>query len=325
MASIAPLTPGAPASPDQLRGVVPPIVTPLYADGDVDFDSLARLVERHLAAGVDALFALGSSGEAVFMTSRNRRAVLEAVVDQVAGRVPVLAGVIDATAPRVIEHVADARYAGVNAVVATAPYYVRTSPTEIKNHFRIIKDAAGELPLLAYNIPVSVHEVLAIPDIMELGAEGTLAGVKDSGGSDSYTRMLCDARTHAELTDFLVLTGSETTVDMDYLAGVDGVVPGLANVDPVGYVELARTLATGDFAKGRAQQARLTELMGIAGVGDAPRMGGSAAGVGSFKVALEHLGVLSSRTMFPPHEPFTDQQVAQIAAIVDAAEIEEAY
>lgn len=324
MATDRHLAPGAPASPQQLRGVVPPVITPLTGDAELDLESLHRLVERHLAAGVDALFVLGSSGEAVFLTRQRRQQLLQAVVEQVAGRVPVVAGVIDTTVPRVLEHVADAQAAGVNALVATAPYYVRTSPTEVKNHFRAIKQAAGALPLLAYNIPVSVHQVLSIPDLIELAAEGTLTGVKDSGGSDSYTRALCDARDRAGLGDFLVLTGSETTVDMDYLAGVDGVVPGLANVDPAGYVELARTLSRGDFAAGRAQQARLTKLMGIATVGDSPRMGGSAAGVGSFKVALAHLGVLSSRQMFPPHEPFTEEQVAQIAAIVDAAEITEA-
>lgn len=317
------ITAGAPATPDQLRGVVPPVLTPLTEAGEVDLETLRAHAERLIKAGVDALFVLGSSSEAVFLTRENRRAIITATVEQAAGRVPVIAGVIDATAPRVIEHVADAVECGANGLVATAPYYVRISGTEIANHFRLIHAAAPKLPLFAYNIPVSVHTVLDIADVITLAREGVLAGVKDSGGSDSYTRNLCDARDKAGLSDFVVLTGSETTVDMDYLAGVDGVVPGLGNVDPVGYVELARTLAAGDFAEGKKQQARLTELMTITAVGDAPRMGGSAAGVGSFKVALKHLGHFPSLKMFDPHEPFTDEEIEKINAIVDAAQIRE--
>lgn len=303
----------------QFRGVIPPVVTPFRDDLTVDTDSLRRQVDRLIDAGVDGLFALGSSAEAAFLTRDNRRAVVSTIVDQAAGRVPVTAGVIDMTTPLVAEHVADAVDSGVQGLVATAPFYVRTHRTEIAEHFRRIHDMAPDLPLLAYNIPVCVHVVLDAPLLIELATEGVLAGVKDSGGVDAATRLIVDARDAAGLTDFQVLTGSETTVDLAYLAGVDGVVPGLGNVDPWSYVELARLCTQGHWAEAAALQSRITQLFGIATVGDPARMGGSSAGLGGFKAALAHLGVFTSGRMAPPHQPLDDTELATIARIIDDA------
>lgn len=260
----------------QFRGVIPPVVTPFHDDYTVDTDSLRRQVDRLIDAGVDGLFALGSSAEAAFLTRDNRRTVVSTIVDQADGRVPVTAGVID---------------------------------------------MAPELPLLAYNIPVCVHVVLDAPLLIELAAEGVLAGVKDSGGVDAATRLIIDARNAAGLTDFQILTGSETTVDLAYLAGVDGVVPGLGNVDPWSYVELARLCTQGEWEEAAVLQTRISRLFGIATTGDPARMGGSSAGLGGFKAALAHLGVFTSGRMAPPHQPLDDAELATIARIIDDAEL----
>lgn len=309
-----------------IHGVVPPLVTPFTENYDIDVDALAAQSRRLIDAGVDGLFALGSSGETAFLTRTQRKTVVETVVAaaKAADRdVPVYVGVIDMTTPRVLEHVEDAIAAGARGIVATAPFYVRTHVNEIARHFRLLHQAARELPLIAYNIPVSVQVTLDIDMLIQLAKEGVLAGVKDSGGVDSYTRNLILARNHAGLSaeQFAVLTGSEITVDMAYLAGADGVVPGLGNVDPYSYVELARTLEAGDYQQATEIQEKLIELFDIVFVGDPARMGGSSSGLGGFKAALEHMGVFPSRRMAPPHEPLNDDEVRRIADIVDRAEI----
>ncbi len=309
-----------------VRGVVPPLVTPFTEDYRIDTQALARQTRRLIDAGVDGLFALGSSAEAAFLTREQRRSVVATVAEVAAAAprpVPVVAGVIDMTTPRVLEHVADAIDSGAQALVATAPFYVRTHRNEIARHFRLLHEAAPALPLIAYNIPVSVQVTLDIPMLIELAQQGVISGVKDSGGVDGYTRNLVLARNHAGVSPqrFAILTGSETTVDMAYLAGVDGVVPGLGNVDPFSYVELARTLAAGDYRKATHIQQRLIELFEIVFVGDPARMGGSSAGLGAFKAALEHLGIFPSGRMAAPHEPLNDAEIARIRAIVDAAGI----
>lgn len=308
-------------APVAYTGVIPPIVTPFNEDFSVDTDALAAQAERMINAGVDGLFVLGSSAEVVFLTRENRRAVIDTVVKVAAGRVPVIAGVIDTTTLRVAEHVADAVELGASGLVATAPFYVRTHTNEIATHFRLIHSYAPELPLYAYQIPVSVHTTIPESLLLDLAEEGVISGVKDSSGIDSAARHLIEQRNARGLQNFKVLTGSETTVDVNYFFGADGVVPGLGNVDPAGYVRLAKAAVAGDFLAARAEQERLNKLFEIVFVGDGARMGGSSAGLGAFKAALKHLGVYPSAVMAPPHVPLNEEEIARIAAIVDAAEL----
>lgn len=304
-----------------LRGVVPPLLTPFNEDYSVDTETLKRQAERLIKAGVHGLFVLGSSGEVAFLTREQRKKVIATVVEQAQGRVPVIAGVIDMTTPRVIEHIEDAVSLGVQGLVATAPFYVRTHDVEIAEHFRLLHEAAPETPIYAYNIPVSVHSVLDIATLISLAKEGVIAGVKDSGGNDGYTRALISARNKAGVKDFVVLTGSETTVDFAYLAGADGVVPGLGNVDPVSYVKLHELLVDGEYVEAAELQSKICDLFTIVGVGDGTRMGGSSQGLGSFKAALHHLGVFPSGLMSRPHVALNSEELAKIHEIVDAAQV----
>lgn len=95
---------------------------PLHADGSVDVESLRKLVDHLINGGVDGLFALGSSGEAAFLTRTQRKLALTTIIEHTAGRVPVTAGVIETTTARVIELVEDALEAGSEGLVATAPF-----------------------------------------------------------------------------------------------------------------------------------------------------------------------------------------------------------
>ena len=302
-------------------GVIPPVVTPFNEDFSIDRESLATQVRRMIDAGVDGLFALGSSAEVAFLTRENRRAVIETIVKAADGKVPVLVGVIDTTTLRVAEHVADAVELGASGLVATAPFYVRTHPNEILNHFRLIHKMAPELPLYLYQIPVSVHVTVSDDLILQLAEEGVIAGLKDSSGLDGATRALIEKRNARNLTNFKVLTGSETTVDLNYFFGADGVVPGLGNVDPAGYVRLAAACTAGDWDAARTEQQRLNKLFQIVFVGDGARMGGSSAGLGGFKAALQHLGVFTSGRMAPPHVALNDEELATIHSIVDQADL----
>ncbi|WBB64801.1 dihydrodipicolinate synthase family protein [Micromonospora sp. WMMD812] len=294
-----------------LTGVIPPVCTPLTPDFEVDTRSLTRLVDHQLRGGVDALFVLGSSSEVAFLPDGHRRTVLDTVVNHVAGQVPVLAGVIDMTTPRVLDHARVAAQAGAAALVATAPFYARTHPVEIDTHFRAIAERTG-LPLYAYDLPVSVHTKLGAELVLGLAADGVLAGVKDSSGDDAGMRgLLLGRRDRPDLTGFSVLTGSELTVDSALWMGADGVVPGLGNVDPDGYVRLYQSAAKGDWVAARTEQERLFRMFELVFVG-AHRMGMSSSALGAFKAALHLRGIIDHPTTARPQVPLNSEETARV-------------
>lgn len=196
--------------------------------------------------------------------------------------------------------------------MVTAPFYARTHPAEIEAHFRRIA-AACNLPVYAYDLPVSVHAKLPADLLLRLAGEGLLAGVKDSSGDDSGLRRLALAkRDNPLLAGFSVLTGAELTVDTAFRMGADGVVPGLGNVDPDGYARLYKLCVDGDWDAAAAEQERLLRLFDITGVGDQTRMGASSAALGAFKAALHLRGIIGCPVIAPPQIPLNDMEVARI-------------
>ncbi|GAB2939132.1 dihydrodipicolinate synthase family protein [Streptomyces mayteni] len=298
----------------RLTGVIPPVCTPLTPDGAVDTRSLVRLVDHLAGAGVDGLFVLGSSSEAAYLTDHQRRLVVETVVRHVAGGLPVLAGAIDMTTPRVLDHAETALAAGADAVVATAPFYARTHPTEIARHFHRIAKEIGA-PLVAYDLPSSVHSKLDADLVLDLAADGTLAGLKDSSGDQATLRTIAISAPNG----FSVLTGSELLVDTALLLGAHGVVPGLGNVDPHGYVRLVRHATAGEWGRARAEQERLLGLFGMVDAAPPARMGRGSAAIGAFKAALRLRGVIDHATTAEPQIPLTDDEVALVAQRLTAA------
>lgn len=300
-----------------LRGVIPPLCTPLTAQGEVDVVSLERLCGFLLEAGVHGLFTGGSTGEAGQLTDSARATVLSTVAGVVAGQVPVLAGVIDTGTPRVIEHALAAGKLGADAVVATAPFYVKAGPAEVAAHYRAIA-ASVDVPVIAYDIPSNVGYKLPAGLIADLAHEGVITALKDSSGDmESFRRVL------AATSDvgFWCLTGSETLTDLALAAGAHGVVPGLGNVDPHGYLRLYSAAHTGRWDEARAEQERLTRLFTIIEVADRTRIGPGSAALGAFKAALKLRGVIAHAGTVAPLLPLLPAEIDEIAAIVAGAGI----
>ncbi|MFE3450770.1 dihydrodipicolinate synthase family protein [Nonomuraea sp. NPDC059194] len=300
----------------RFTGVIPPIVTPLTSEGEVDAASLERLVEFLIEAGVSGLFALGSSGESAFLTDARRDRTIDVVVRAADGRVPVLAGCIETTTSRVIERVEIASKLGADAVVVTAPFYTRIHPVEVERHFRAVK-AASDLPLLAYDVPVSVHTKLSPDLVLTLAADGVVDGIKDSSGDDvGFRQTVLGA---AALPAFSALTGHEVVVDAMMLAGASGAVPGLGNVDPHGYVRLLQACAEGRWTDAAQEQDRLTRLFGIVDAASPDTAGGSTRGVGAFKTALALRGVIASAAVSAPMRELTGEETRVVAAHLEEA------
>lgn len=296
----------------QFRGVVPPVVTPLTEDRQFDAASYERGLNRMIDAGVHGLFVLGSSGEVAFNTDQRRREVLQTAISVNAGRLPVLAGVIDTQTARVIEHIRVAEELGADGLVATAPFYALGGPDQVERHFRALREAT-DLPIYAYDIPVCVHTKLTPAMLMSLAADGVIQGVKDSSGDDVSFRFLTMANKAAG-SPLSLLTGHEVVVDGAYLSGADGSVPGLGNVDPAGYVRQWDAYQAGDWETVRAEQDRLADLMTIATV--VSGISGYGAGVGAFKTALQLLGVFETNQMPEPVERLSGANVDAVGEVL---------
>ena len=295
-------------------GVVPPVVTPDTPDHQLDVVSFERSINRLIEAGVDGLFFLGSSGEVVFATDERRDQIVFEAVRIVDHRVPVLVGIIDTETERVLEHGRRALALGADALVATAPFYALGGPADVEEHFRILHQEL-DTPLFAYDIPVCVHTKLPWKMLARLGAEGVLAGVKDSSGDDVSFRYLVqeNEKNGHPLT---LLTGHEIVVDGALLSGADGSVPGLANVAPEGYVRMWKAAQEGNWAEVKREQDRLNEISHIFDVTTGVQ--GYGAGVGAFKCALNLMGIFDSDQMPRPVKPLDGQNREAIKQVLIA-------
>lgn len=295
-------------------GVVPPVVTPDTPDHQLDVVSFERSINRLIEAGVDGLFFLGSSGEVVFATDERRDQIVREAVRIVDHRVPVLVGIIDTETERVLEHGRRALALGADALVATAPFYALGGPADVEEHFRILHQEL-DAPLFAYDIPVCVHTKLPWKMLARLGAEGVLAGVKDSSGDDVSFRYLVqeNEKNGHPLT---LLTGHEIVVDGALLSGADGSVPGLANVEPEGYVRMWKAAQEGNWAEVKREQDRLNEISHIFDVTSGVQ--GYGAGVGAFKCALNLMGIFDSDQMPRPVKPLDGRNREAIKQVLIA-------
>ena len=295
-------------------GVVPPVVTPDTPDHQLDVVSFESSINRLIEAGVDGLFFLGSSGEVVFATDERRDQIVREAVRIVDHRVPVLVGIIDTETERVLEHGRRALALGADALVATAPFYALGGPADVEEHFRILHQEL-DAPLFAYDIPVCVHTKLPWKMLARLGAEGVLAGVKDSSGDDVSFRYLVqeNEKNGHPLT---LLTGHEIVVDGALLSGADGSVPGLANVEPEGYVRMWKAAQEGNWAEVKREQDRLNEISHIFDVTTGVQ--GYGAGVGAFKCALNLMGIFDSDQMPRPVKPLDGQNREAIKQVLIA-------
>jgi 4-hydroxy-tetrahydrodipicolinate synthase len=294
-----------------MRGIVPPIITPLNDRFEVDFPSFTRVIEHLIGGGVHGLFVLGSTGEVIFHDAATRRRILEHAVRVVNGRVPIMAGAVDPTTDRVIGNVRDAASIGADAVVVTAPFYTRTDQPEIIDHYRYVAEASP-VPVIAYDIPVCVHVKLERDTVATLAHEGTIAGLKDSSGDTGNFRYVLH-----DLLDTKVwcMTGGELAIDGELLLGARGAVPGVANVDPAGYVRLYDATQRGDWEAARTEQERLCRLFEIVRC-SRPRTSVGAAGFGGFKTALQAMGVIAHNTTARPQRCLNAEEARQVCAIM---------
>jgi 4-hydroxy-tetrahydrodipicolinate synthase len=244
-------------NPVPLGGVVPPVVTPLTGEGRIDYEALERLIATMIDAGVAGAFVLGSSGEGPWFPLGEQARIVRSAVAAAAGKIPVLAGVLEPSTERVLEAIEQAASEGADAVVATSPYYFTCEGVTLVRHVERILERSC-LPVVLYNIPQMTHNPLGAITVKEVLAAERLVGIKDSSGdAGTLSALLALKQTRP---DFQVLQGAERAALAGLRAGADGLVPGLSNLAPGTFVRLVAAVAAGELTEAEALQERIDVL-----------------------------------------------------------------
>jgi 4-hydroxy-tetrahydrodipicolinate synthase len=289
------MTPAA-STPVPNSGVLVPLVTPLSDDRTVDTNSLGRLTEHVLAAGVAGVLVLGSSGEGGALENSERLRAIAAVVEAVGGRAHVMAGV---PALGTAEAIRDARaFAALNvdSLLVAGPFMFEPSPDELRGHFRLAA-AAVDIPIIAYDVPARAHVKLSADLLAGLAAEGAIVGVKDSTNDLSNAPAVLAAT--RDILDFVRLTGSEEAIDGLLLSGYEVAVPGLANLVPQLHVELVARSVEGDWQRASMLQTHIATLLDLY----TPPLEGASPVARFFaatKEALRQMGIITWNTTSEP-------------------------
>jgi len=243
----------------KLEGIMPPHVTPFSKDGEVDEPALRRLVHFWLDGGVSGLIPCGSNGEAPYMTREERRRVIEIVVDEVGGRVPVIAGTGAPSTRETITLTQDAKDVGGDAVLVVTPYFFRPSNEELVEHYRSVLNSV-DMPVVLYNVPKFTGYNLEPSVVVQLVNEHSqIVGIKDSSGSlgqiSEIIRQVGDR--------ISVLAGTGDIVLATLMMGGRGGILGVANIVPHLCSDIFDHFKKGELGKAREVQMKVLYLNDI--------------------------------------------------------------
>jgi 4-hydroxy-tetrahydrodipicolinate synthase len=234
------------------------LVTPFTGQGDIDYPALRKLVEFHLRQDSDGLVMAGTTGEAISLTQTEFCEILDRVVEQVSGRIPVIAGTGSASTAHTLEQTRLAAIHGADAALVVTPYYNRPVQRGLEAHFRTVADAS-EIPLILYNVPSRTSVDILPETVASLSTHERIVGIKeavaDMARVDSLL-VLCSG-------DFAVLSGDDHSCLQAMKHGAHGVISVAANVVPGPIAELCAAARRGEWDLAESTEYRLRKLFDI--------------------------------------------------------------
>lgn len=268
-----------------LEGIYPALVTPFKNDTDVDEKALRRLVNFVIDEGVTGVVPCGTTGEFVYMSKEERKKTVETVIDEVKGRVPVIAGTGASSTLEAIELTKHSEKAGADAALVVSPYYLRPADKGDFQHFYELTQATT-IPIVLYNIPQCTGSFLSREVVEDLAQIGSVVGLKDSSGSLPY--MLELLQTVGDKIN--IVCGHDEVVLPALAAGAKGAILASANVIPDIWVKLYEAVKNGNMQKARELQMNVQKLARIF-----VRHGGAVP----VKAALKMRGINMGKTRRP--------------------------
>ncbi|MBI3410135.1 MAG: 4-hydroxy-tetrahydrodipicolinate synthase [Planctomycetes bacterium] len=289
----------------QIRGIIPPVATPMRANEDLDLPRLRWFLDHLINSGVHGVFVLGTNSEFYAMDEREKQQVIATAVEHVHGRVPVFAGTGAESSREAVRLTKMAENEGVQGVSVITPYFIMPSQPEIYDHYRRIAEST-RLPVVLYNNPSTCGGLkIEIDTVARLAEIPNILGIKDSSGdlqnTNEYIRVVPER--------FSVLQGRDTLIFQSLIFGARGAVPATANIAPKILVEIYEAFQRGDQAASRAAQIRLNPIRLSLTLGTAP---------GGVKAALNLLG-MSIGPSRSPVAPLPPDKLQKMRAALESA------
>jgi len=267
------------------------LVTPFTTDGALDEPAITRLARRQVEAGMHFLVPCGTTGESPTLDARERRRVVELVVEAAAGRVPVMAGAGGYDTREVIHAVGEMAKAGATGILSVSPYYNKPTQEGLYQHYRAIAESTS-LPVMVYNVAGRTGSNVETATLVRLSAIPNIIGVKEASGNIAQ---ICDVRRTLP-PGFLVLSGDDIITLPVMSVGGQGVISVAANEIPAELARMVEAVERNDWTAARALHHRFHPLMAVNFVESNPI---------PVKAAMARMGLLPEvfrLPMVPPSE-----------------------
>jgi 4-hydroxy-tetrahydrodipicolinate synthase len=236
-----------------ITGSIPALVTPMLADGSVDYDTLRKLIDWHIAEGTDCIGVVGTTGESPTVNVEEHREIIRVSVEQAKGRVPIMAGCGANSTAEAIELAKFAKSVGADCQLQVVPYYNKPTQEGLYQHFKAIAEAVPDLPIILYNVPGRSVADMQHDTVLRLAQVPGIVGIKEATGNIERAQWLIRDLPK----DFAVYSGDDPTAVALMLCGGKGNVSVTANLAPRLMHELCVAAIAGDVKKAMDIQFKL--------------------------------------------------------------------
>ncbi|MCT6881867.1 MAG: 4-hydroxy-tetrahydrodipicolinate synthase [Snodgrassella alvi] len=240
-----------------LTGSLVAIVTPMHADGSIDYDQYKQLIDWHIESGTDAIVAVGTTGESATLSVDEHLNVIKTAVEHVAGRIKVIAGTGANNTHEAIYLAREAQQAGADMTLSVVPYYNKPNQEGIYRHFKTIAEATS-IPMILYNVPGRTVADMQPDTALRLAQIENIVGIKEATGNIGRA---CYLFKHVP-ENFAVYSGDDPTAMAFLLCGGHGVISVTANVAPKMFADMCHAALRGDIAGARSLNDKLQRLHG---------------------------------------------------------------
>ena len=237
-------------------GSIPAMVTPMLEDGSVDYDSLRKLIDWHIAEGTDCIGVVGTTGESPTVNVEEHREIIRVSVEQAKGRVPIMAGCGANSTAEAIELAKFAKSVGADCQLQVVPYYNKPTQEGLYQHFKAIAEAVPDLPVILYNVPGRSVADMQHETVLRLAQVPGIVGIKEATGNIERAQWLIRDLPK----EFAVYSGDDPSAVALMLCGGKGNVSVTANVAPRLMHELCVAAMAGDVQKAMAIQFKLMPM-----------------------------------------------------------------